>query len=132
MTKPTIIARESDNPAVGEIETMVRLLEERKNAIRTEEAEYNKLRDQIRERMIEAGFTDQSISTIHGMVTLVTAYEYEYRDSEVTRQEKAVKVAKKALDAVKKLLKTAQELAILNNKAKVADVTVTLRYYEPK
>lgn len=111
---------------------MVRLLEERKNAIRTEEAEYNKLRKQIQDRMIEAGFTDQSISTIHGMVTLVTAYEYEYRDSEVTRQEKAVKVAKKALDAVKKLLKTAQELAILNNKAKVADVTVTLRYYEPK
>jgi hypothetical protein len=132
LTKETIIARESDNPAVGEIETMVRLLEERKNAIRAEEAEYNTLREQIKERMIEAGITDQSLSTIYGMVTLVTSYEYEYRDSEVTRQEKAVSVADKALKAVKKLLKTAQELAILNKKAKVTNVTVSLRYYEPK
>lgn len=128
----TIIARESDSPVVAEIETMVRLLEERKNTIRAEEAEYNKLREQIKERMIEAGITDDSLSTIYGMVTLVKTYEYEYRDAEVTRQEKAVSVAKKALDGVKKLLKTAQELAILNKKAKVTNVTVTLRYYEPK
>lgn len=128
----TIIARESDSPVVAEIETMVRLLEERKNTIRAEEAEYNKLREQIKERMIEAGITDDSLSTIYGMVTLVKTYEYEYRDGEVTRQEKAVSVADKALKAVKKLLKTAQELAILNKKAKVTNVTVTLRYYEPK
>ncbi len=128
----TIIASESKNPAVAEIAEMVRFLEERKNSIRAEEAEYNKLRDQIRDRMIEAGITDDAISTLYGNVTLVKTYTYEYRDAEVTRQEKAVSVADKALKAVKKLLKTAQELAILNNKAKVADVTVTLRYYEPK
>lgn len=128
----TIIARESDSPIIGEIEAMVKTLEERKNTIRAEEAEYNKLREQIKERMIEAGITDDSLSTIYGMVTLVKTYEYEYRDGEVTRQEKALSVAKKALDGVKKLLKTAQELAILNKKAKVTNVTVTLRYYEPK
>lgn len=126
-----IIARESNDLAVAEIETMVRLLEERKNTIRAEEAEYNKLRDQIKDRMLEAKIED-SISTIYGMVTVVTTTEWEYRDGEVTRQEKAVSLAKKALDGVKKLLKTAQELAILNRKAKVVNVTYSLRYYEPK
>lgn len=127
-----IIARESDSPIVGEIEAMVKLLEESKNTIREEEAKYNALREQIKEKMVEGGFTEDPIYTLYGNVTLVHAYEYDYRDAEVTRQEKAVSVADKALKAVKKLLKTAQELAILNKKAKVTNVTVSLRYYEPK
>ncbi len=126
----TIIASESNSPIVGEIEAMVRLLEEAKNRVRSQEAEYNTIRDAILERMVEHDF--DSISTIHGMVTHARTLEWEYRDGEVTKASKAVAVATKTLANLKKLLKAAEGIAQNMGKAKVISTTHTLRYYEPK
>ena len=129
-TLTTIIARESTSPVVGEIEAMVRLLEEAKNKVRAEEAQYNTIRDAILNKMVEGDF--DSISTIYGMVTHARTIEWEYKDGEVTKAAKAVTGATKVLANLKKVLKTAQEIAQNNNKAKVVDTVHTLRYYEAK
>jgi hypothetical protein len=126
----TIIASESRSPVVGEIEAMVRLLEESKNRVRSEEAEYNTVRDAILSKMVEGDF--DSISTIYGMVTHTRTNEWEYKDGKVTEQTKAVAAANKVLANLKKLLKAAQEIAQNNNKAKIINTVHTLRYYEPK
>ena len=126
----TIIARESNCPVVGEIESMVRLLEESKNRVRSDEAEYNLIRDAILNKMVEGDF--DSISTIYGMVTHARTIEWEYKDGEVTKAAKAVTGANKVLANLKKVLKTAQEIAQNMGKAKVVNTVHTLRYYEPK
>lgn len=129
-TLTTIIARESNCPVVGEIESMVRLLEEVKNRIRTEETEYEFLREKVLEKMVEGDF--DSISTIYGMVTHARTIEWEYKDGEVTKAAKAVTGATKVLANLKKVLKTAQEIAQNMGKAKIITTVHTLRYYEPK
>ena len=108
-TLTTIIARESNCPVVGEIESMVRILEEAKNRVRSDEAEYNLIRDAILNKMVEGDF--DSISTIYGMVTHARTIEWEYKDGEVTKAAKAVTGANKILANLKKVLKTAQEIA---------------------
>jgi ketopantoate reductase len=126
----TIIASESRSPAVGEIEAMVRLLEESKNRVRAEEAEYNTIREAILNKMVEGDF--DSISTIYGMVTHARTHEWEYKDGEVTKAAKAVAAANRVLANLNKLFKAAQEIAQNNNKAKITTTVHTLRYYEPK
>lgn len=126
----TIIAAESKSPVVGEIEAMVRLLEEAKNKVRAEEAHYNLIRDAILNKMVEGDF--DSISTIYGMVTHARTIEWEYKGGEVTKAAKAVTGATKVLSNLKKVLKTAQEIAQNMGKAKVTNTVHSLRYYEPK
>jgi methyl coenzyme M reductase subunit D len=126
-----IIARESNSPVIGEIEALTRALEASKHAMREEEARYKVISGQILNLMVENKI-EGSVSTLYGMVTRVVTNEYEYRDGEVTKQDKAVSVAKKTLDNLKKMLKAAQQIAINNRKAKIINTVNTLRYTEPK
>lgn len=127
----TIIARESQSPIIGEIEALTRSLEEIKTRKRQIEAEESVVKDAILNLMVSNEISG-SVSTLYGMVTRVTTKEWEYRDAEVTKQDKAVSTAKRTLDNLKKMLKAAQQIAINNGKAKVVSVTDTLRYSEPK
>lgn len=126
-----IIARESNSPIIGEIEALTRALEESKNRQREAEAQSAVIRDQILALMVDNEIKG-SVSTLYGMVTRVTTQEWEYRDAEVTKQDKAAAAAKKTLDNIKKMLKAAQQIAITNGKAKVVNVIEQLRYSEPK
>ena len=131
MATTTIIAAESDSIVVGQIATMVRELEASKIKVREAEAHYETIRDAILSTMVEHKI-EGSISTVYGMVTHVKTPTWEYKDSEVTKQTKAVEAAKRTMDNLKKLLKAAQLIAQNNKKAKVVKEDHSLRYIEPK
>jgi hypothetical protein len=126
----TIIAANSSDPRIGEVDALARHLERVQLQLIELETTGKDLRSKILAILVEGDL--DTVSTIHGQCQHVRRPVLQFRSGEVTEAAKAVAAADKALKLAKADLKAAQDRATLNGKSTVTEVKHELRFVMPR
>lgn len=126
----TIIAANSSDPRIGEVDALARHLERVQLQIFELETTGKDLRSKILAILVEGDL--DTVSTIHGQCQHVRRPVLSFRSSAVTTAQNAVQGLEKDLKLAKAALKAAQDAAQIQGKAKVEETKHELRFIMPQ
>jgi len=126
----TIIAANSSDPRIGEIDALARHLERVQLQLLELEGTGKDIRGRILAILVEDDL--DTVSTVHGQCQHVRRPVLSFRSSAVTTAQNVVQGLEKDLKLAKAALKAAQDSAQIQGKAKVEETKHELRFVMPR